>query len=361
MKHIVSVTYSDPGHEFMSMKGRTKSTNYVVEARNPSEAQLRASSYFRSMGYKIHSAVVNEQKKEEPKTENLSEASTHMAHFKLKADSPSQDRIAIHADSDDAKAAHKKFSKVFGKSIAKHYELDKMEPKATNEETQYIEEKLKASDGAAKWIHDFVHSDNPKFEGKSKKERIQQALGAYYAAKREGSTNEEMKPYVKAAQAKFDAQSKAQNQKPVQAGTLAAKARREGQVAQVTEDADQPDPSNILGVIKAAAKSKTLAKQASPKIELGLSKDNPVNEKGPKDEDITEAAELPSEEGKSDKKAALNKKVDASEKDTEVAKAKDKVLKGKKNKVVMHPQKDNVPHVVLPFNPLVGNAPGGGV
>ena len=112
MKHIVSVTYSDPGHEFMSMKGRTKSTNYVVEARNPSEAQLRASSYFRSMGYKIHSAVVNEQKKEEPKTENLSEASTHMAHFKPKADSPSQDRIAIHADSDDAKAAHKKFSKI---------------------------------------------------------------------------------------------------------------------------------------------------------------------------------------------------------------------------------------------------------
>ena len=136
------------------------------------------------------------------------------------------------------------------------------------------------------------------------------------------------------------------------------KAKKEGQVA---EEADQPDPSKVLGMIKAAAKSKTLAKQASPKIELGLSKDNPVNEKGPKDEDITEAAELPSEEGKSDKKAALNKKVDASEKDTEVAKAKDKVLKGKKNKVVMHPQKDNVPHVVLPFNPLVGNAPGGGV
>ena len=66
MKHIVTVTYSDPGHEFMSMKGRTKSTNYMVEARNPSEAQLRASSYFRSMGYKIHSAVVNEQKTEVP-------------------------------------------------------------------------------------------------------------------------------------------------------------------------------------------------------------------------------------------------------------------------------------------------------
>ena len=65
MKHVVSIVYSDPSHELMSMKGRTKSTNYVVEARNPPEAQLRASSYFRSMGYKVHSAVVNEQKVED--------------------------------------------------------------------------------------------------------------------------------------------------------------------------------------------------------------------------------------------------------------------------------------------------------
>ena len=52
------------------------------------------------------------------------------------------------------------------------------------EEFEYIEEKLTAADPASKWISDFVKSDNPKFAGKSKKERIQQALGAYYAAKR---------------------------------------------------------------------------------------------------------------------------------------------------------------------------------
>lgn len=33
---------------------------------------------------------------------------------------------------------------------------------------------------AADYIHDFVHSDNPKFKGKSKAERIRMALGAYY-------------------------------------------------------------------------------------------------------------------------------------------------------------------------------------
>ena len=50
-----------------------------------------------------------------------------------------------------------------------------------------LEEKLKASDPAGKYIHDFVHSDNPKFAGKSKKERIRMALGASYGAKK---TNE---------------------------------------------------------------------------------------------------------------------------------------------------------------------------
>jgi hypothetical protein len=45
-------------------------------------------------------------------------------------------------------------------------------------------EKLKASDPTGEWIHDFVHSDNPKFAGKSKKERIRMALGAKYGAMR---------------------------------------------------------------------------------------------------------------------------------------------------------------------------------
>jgi len=50
-----------------------------------------------------------------------------------------------------------------------------------------LEEVLKASDPTGKWIHDFVHSDNPKFAGKSKEERIRMALGASYGAKNEES------------------------------------------------------------------------------------------------------------------------------------------------------------------------------
>ncbi len=49
---------------------------------------------------------------------------------------------------------------------------------------EQLEEVLKKSDLAGKWISDFVHSKDPKFEGKSKKERMKQALGAYYAKQR---------------------------------------------------------------------------------------------------------------------------------------------------------------------------------
>jgi hypothetical protein len=50
-------------------------------------------------------------------------------------------------------------------------------------------EDLKASDPVGKWIDDFVHSDNPRFNGKTKEERRKMALGAYYAAQKESYEN----------------------------------------------------------------------------------------------------------------------------------------------------------------------------
>ena len=47
-----------------------------------------------------------------------------------------------------------------------------------------INEVLSKDASAGEWIHDFVTSDNPKFEGKSKEKRKQMALAAYYAKKR---------------------------------------------------------------------------------------------------------------------------------------------------------------------------------
>lgn len=47
-----------------------------------------------------------------------------------------------------------------------------------------LNEVLSKEDPASEWIHDFVNSDAPQFKGKSKKERIKMALGAYYAAQK---------------------------------------------------------------------------------------------------------------------------------------------------------------------------------
>ena len=51
--------------------------------------------------------------------------------------------------------------------------------------TTKIEEKLDPSMGASKYVQDFVKSKDPRFEGKTKAERIKMALGAYYGAKNE--------------------------------------------------------------------------------------------------------------------------------------------------------------------------------
>jgi len=56
------------------------------------------------------------------------------------------------------------------------------------EETMTIDEQinevLSKDSTAGDWIHDFVHSDNPKFADKSKDKRKEMALAAYYAKQR---------------------------------------------------------------------------------------------------------------------------------------------------------------------------------
>ena len=53
------------------------------------------------------------------------------------------------------------------------------------EEVEHVAEVLTKSTSAGETIHDFVHSDNPKFKGKSKEERKKMALAAYYSKQRE--------------------------------------------------------------------------------------------------------------------------------------------------------------------------------
>lgn len=84
-------------------------------------------------------------------------------------------KTETHDYPDDAEAAFK--GKKGGMKKADH----KTAPQDTYEEVEQIDEKLKKSMSAGEVISDFVHSDDPKFAGKSKKERMRMALGAYYS------------------------------------------------------------------------------------------------------------------------------------------------------------------------------------
>lgn len=63
---------------------------------------------------------------------------------------------------------------------------------AESEEIQKeINEVMKKDATASDWINDFLHTDNPKFDGKSKAERKNMALAAYYSMKKRSRNRNE--------------------------------------------------------------------------------------------------------------------------------------------------------------------------
>jgi hypothetical protein len=194
MKHIVKLTLSNPSHEHVSMRMRMKQQDYITEGRDESEAINRAARHFQSLGFKVHSAVIVEQKVEIPEVNaepvSLSEAVDYKALEKptVARVKSGETKLPPRTNYDIPPAMRKK---VVDKKAALEAFIARRKETVTEETApQYIEEKLSAADPASKWIHDFVHSDNPKFAGKSKEERIKMALGAKYAAQR----NEEVAP-----------------------------------------------------------------------------------------------------------------------------------------------------------------------
>ena len=240
MKYIVEVKYTNPAHEHVSLRRRVDTIKRVVEARSEAEAINRVANQQRSLGFFIKEAfivkpkeVMNEGFDANPKAiakmlvdkHGKNVTKKHIDDLEQSRDSHSgldHEEIMKHVqkmteeaskegegvmrgmraslksmdlrhgvDSDKRDAGYKVPSHIKA-AQAKSDALSKVvkRPQAgtlaamKKEEVEYIEEKLTAGDPASKWIHDFVHSDNPKFEGKSKKERISMALGAKYAANR---------------------------------------------------------------------------------------------------------------------------------------------------------------------------------
>lgn len=74
--------------------------------------------------------------------------------------------------------------KVVAEGLGKTLKSFKEEYEENSIYDQMIQEVLSKDATAGDYIHDFVHSDNPKFAGKSKEKRKQMALAAYYAKQR---------------------------------------------------------------------------------------------------------------------------------------------------------------------------------
>ena len=106
-----------------------------------------------------------------------------------------------------------------------------------------LEEKLKASDPTGKWIHDFVHSDDPKFAGKSKKERIRMALGAAYGAKKTNEDLTEEKPglwdNIHAKRKRIEAGSGEHMRKPGSKGAPTAQAFKDAAKTSKNEEVNE--------------------------------------------------------------------------------------------------------------------------
>jgi hypothetical protein len=226
MKYVVELKYTNPAHDHVTLRRRVDTVNRIVEAKNEAEALNRAANQQRALGFKIQEAkIIKEEKPAAPKL--VIAESMHKKYDVKDASDKMDDEEEDDEEDDDKKdmkegiaadmfAARRQRAqklvadKITTKELAankekagykygKELRAAKVAAKKLGEETevQYIEEKLTAADPASKWISDFVASENPKFAGKSKKERINMALGAYYSAKRGGDMKEGFDPSSK--------------------------------------------------------------------------------------------------------------------------------------------------------------------
>ena len=103
-------------------------------------------------------------------------------HYKSWMSSPDAPRDDHSGDYDKVSSLAKRYLNGSGVPEKDHDDVaDKLTSKFHGESYEHVNEVLTKKTPTAEWIKDFVDSDNPKFEGKSKKKRTQMALAAYYS------------------------------------------------------------------------------------------------------------------------------------------------------------------------------------
>jgi hypothetical protein len=91
-------------------------------------------------------------------------------------------RIIFNKGDDDGKKGITEMKKTYKAFVEQH--TAELTEEQKDEIIAELTEALSGDLSAGEWIRDFVKSDNPKFEGKSKEKRKQMALAAYYAKQR---------------------------------------------------------------------------------------------------------------------------------------------------------------------------------
>jgi hypothetical protein len=125
-------------------------------------------NYGLSMGAK-NAPGMSEEKEEEP----TADFKLDKLGRKIKAS-----KIVFNQGEDDSTKRVQENMKTTYKDMITAYSAMRVESLQLEDE---INEVLSKDAAAGEWISDFVHSDNPKFAGKSKEKRKQMALAAYYA------------------------------------------------------------------------------------------------------------------------------------------------------------------------------------
>ena len=98
-------------------------------------------------------------------------------------------KIVFNKGTDDYKKGVSEQMKKSYKVFVEQNTLDLNEEELLQLEEE-LNEVLGKNADASDWIRDFVHSDNSKFKGKSKEQRKQMALGAYYGKQNEEAVEE---------------------------------------------------------------------------------------------------------------------------------------------------------------------------
>lgn len=62
MKHVVTITTSNPSHEHVSLRRKQSTTNFMVEAADENQAIFRATAHFRKLGQYVHEAKIFKKK-----------------------------------------------------------------------------------------------------------------------------------------------------------------------------------------------------------------------------------------------------------------------------------------------------------